>query len=262
MKNKFVICLSSILCVASFLTACGGNSSSENTAENESSAAESSYKITAPSLDLSKSDNGKKVVVPPVTRKAINFEAQKPANKRFVLNETSIWLNLESNWKIASGGEDTDSITNNILSYPAVLQYEDTKNTITVVLTDGCEDQEAFLAGTQESYLEVYGGEFESINITDFEQLSIQRYDSFKVVADVVIGGEEYEMTNIITNDLSGKTLSVMMLDNDGSLKDLDLADKLKYPVNTKSLREHFDKKVPEARYRWDNDLKKSVPIE
>lgn len=268
MKNKLVICLSSILCAASFFTACGGNNSSENTAEitseSESTVSESGNEITAPSLDLSKYKNGARVIATAVPRKAGKVEAPKVTKKLFVLNETSIWVNLDTDWKIASGGEDTDSMTNNIMSYPAVLQYKDTKNTITVVLEDGCEDQESFLAGTEESYLAVYGGEFESINITNFEQLSIDKYDSFKIVANVVIGGEKYEMTHIISNDLSGKTLSWMMLDNDGSLKELDIADNLKYPLkfNKDDIRRRGLDFDSEALYRWDNDLKKSVPIE
>lgn len=270
MKNKFIICLSALLCLGSLLTACGGNDS-ESTAKQENSLTSAENSLVVPSIAISKKKSGDESpseVALPTAKPFLNTAKIKVSkdttynfdDKIFSLDGCGTSLTTEKGWELKSGGNGTEFHMDMITSYPAVMQYNNTKNTITVTVEEGCEDEEAFLAGTKETYIEAYGKEFESLDITDFEQISIDAFDSFKVVADVVISGEKYEMTHIISNDVSEKTISWMMLDNDGSLKDFDIVEGIKYPV-AKALRKNRENKF-DTLYRWDNDKKEAVKID
>ena len=146
-------------------------------------------------------------------------------------------VSLDEGWKIISGGEATDMQTDMITSLPAVVQFKDTKDTLTITVVDVSEDRDSFLAGTEESYKAAYGAAYDSIDITGFRQLSIGKgeYDSFEVKADVVIKGQSFKMIHILSNDVSGKSYSWMLLDSDGQFEDFDLVNAISYPLKVES---------------------------
>jgi hypothetical protein len=137
---------------------------------------------------------------------------------------------MVNGWEILSGGTATDQQTDYITSLPAVLQYLDTKTTLTITVIDEIEDKEEFLAGTEETYKSAYENEFDSIEITEFEQLSIDEKDSFRIKADVIVKGEQFTMIHILSNDVSGSSYSFMLLDSDVEFAGFDLAEAISYP--------------------------------
>ncbi len=268
MKNKFIIGLFLAACMASAFTACGNNDQESFQAQTSSATAA----ISSESAEKQNADNTSESTQPPVKqpREVITTKRYTHSDKSFMLEGTAIVLHMENGWEIASGGSATDNQTDCITSFPAVIQYLDTKNTVTVISDEECEDKETFLANTQESYIEAYGSEFESINISGFEQISIGEYDSFKIIANVVIAGEKYEMTHIISNDVNRQTLSWMMLDYDGSLKNVDLVGALSYPESVDlsdfGISDELEQRIRDRDFRgmygWDNEKKEAVKIE
>ncbi|MGN1480511.1 hypothetical protein [Porcipelethomonas sp.] len=229
MKRKFFALVSAAVFMTSLFTACENDNTKE--AASESQTASDSAAVTAASGAITKI-NGKTTLTLPAAKNFIstNVKTYRHSNKAFTLKGYSTALFMENGWEIVSGGEATDMQSDDITSFPAVIKYKDTKDTLTITIVDEYEDKESFLAGTEESYIEAYGSVYESIDITDFQQLTIDEFDSFKIVADVVISGEKFEMTHILSNDVSGKSYSWMMLDADGELKDFDLVEAICYP--------------------------------
>ena len=127
--------------------------------------------------------------------------------------------------------------TDMITSLPAVVQFKDTKDTLTITVVDVSEDRDSFLAGTEESYKAAYGAAYDSIDITEFRQLSIGKgeYDSFEIKADVVIKGESFKMIHVLSNDVSGKSYSWMLLDSDGQFENFDLVNAISYPLKVET---------------------------
>lgn len=73
-------------------------------------------------------------------------KSYKHPNKAFSLKDLNTSLFLKNGWEIAEGGTATDNQTDEITSFPAVIQYLDTKNTITVTVADECAEKDSFLA--------------------------------------------------------------------------------------------------------------------
>ena len=126
------------------------------------------------------------------------------------------------------------------------MQYLDSKDVVTITVLDEVEDKDSFLAGTEDSYLAAYSSAFDSISITAFQQRSIGTYDSFEVHADVVIQGAPFTMIHVISNDVSGKSYSWMLLDGDGKFADFDLVGAISYPV----VRESVERIRPDGSSR------------
>lgn len=236
MKLKLSAVVSAALFMASLFTACGNNDTKE--ASTDSKTVSDPAAVSTANGAITKV-NGKASVTIPSAKKipagATTAKAYSHSNKAFSLQGYSTTLFMENGWEISDGGEATDMQTDTVTSFPAVIRYEDTKDTLTITVVEEVEDRESFLAGTEESYIEAYGGAYESIDITDFQQLTIDEFDSFKIVADVVISGESFEMTHILSNDVAGKSYSWMLLDADGTFKDFDLVEAICYPKVIKS---------------------------
>ncbi len=233
MNYKVLIVMTAAACISSFTTACG-------TEEKSNSVLESSINTTENSVpNLSKKLTG---TVPKIVA-TVPIKKYSHSNKVFKLKDCTTSIFMENGWEILSGGMATEQQTDEITSFPAVVQYLDTKTTLTITVVGTCEEKEAFLAGTEETYISTYGSAYDSIEITAFRQLSIDEFDSFEIKADVVIKGESFTMTHILTNDVSGKSYSWMLLDNDGSFVDFDLVEAICYPkiVDTSKLK-RFDK--------------------
>lgn len=152
------------------------------------------------------------------------------SNKAFTLKDCSTSLFMVNGWEILSGGTATDQQSDEITSFPAVLQYLDTKTTLTITVADEVEEKESFLSGTEQTYIEDYGAAYDSIDITEFEQITIDEFDSFRIKANVVIKGEKFTMIHVISNDVSEKSFSWMLLDSDGEFDDFDLVEAISYP--------------------------------
>lgn len=256
MKNKIITCLFTAMCLSAFLTACGKDSSETASTSQEPKVTIQNTLPTAPKVSFNTPSGIK-------PRQSIAVSKNKHSNKCFMLEGSAISITTENGWEIEKGGNKTDNQMDRINSFPAVIKYRNTKNTITLNVSDQCEDKDSFHAGTKESYLEAYGNEFDSINISDFEQLEIDKADSFKIVADVVINGEKYKMTHIISNNVDNKDLSWMLLDSDGSLNDFDLVEALNYPIKfDRSKYKRFRDEDFTDYYRWDNDKKEAVKID
>lgn len=234
MKRNLLAVIMTGACLTALLTACGGDDSSssvENSAETS---------VTAASL------TGKKLTAIPddvkVTRNAADImkkskSSSKISSKVFKIDGYASSVSLDEGWKLISGGEATDMQTDMITSLPAVVQFKDTKDTLTITVVDVSEDRDSFLAGTEESYKAAYGAAYDSIDITGFRQLSIGKgeYDSFEVKADVVIKGQSFKMIHVLSNDVSGKSYSWMLLDSDGQFEDFDLVNAISYPLKVES---------------------------
>lgn len=234
MKRNLLAVIMTGACLTALLTACGGDDSSssvENSAETS---------VTEASL------TGKKLTAIPddvkVTRNAADImkkskSSSKISSKVFKIDGYASSVSLDEGWKLISGGEATDMQTDMITSLPAVVQFKDTKDTLTITVVDVSEDRDSFLAGTEESYKAAYGAAYDSIDITGFRQLSIGKgeYDSFEVKADVVIKGQSFKMIHILSNDVSGKSYSWMLLDSDGQFENFDLVNAISYPLKVES---------------------------
>lgn len=234
MRRNLLAVIMTGACLTALLTACGGDDSSssvENSAETS---------VTEASL------TGKKLTAIPddvkVTRNAADImekskSSSKISSKVFKIDGYASSVSLDEGWKLISGGEATDMQTDMITSFPAVVQFKDTKDTLTITVVDVSEDRDSFLAGTEESYKAAYGAAYDSIDITGFRQLSIGKgeYDSFEVKADVVIKEQSFKMIHILSNDVSGKSYSWMLLDSDGQFEDFDLVNAISYPLKVES---------------------------
>lgn len=234
MRRNLLAVIMTGACLTALLTACGGDDSSssvENSAETS---------VTEASL------TGKKLTAIPdnvkVTRNVADImekskSSSKISSKVFKIDGYASSVSLDEGWKLISGGEATDMQTDMITSLPAVVQFKDTKDTLTITVVDVSEDRDSFLAGTEESYKAAYGAAYDSIDITGFRQLSIGKgeYDSFEVKADVVIKGQSFKMIHVLSNDVSGKSYSWMLLDSDGQFENFDLVNAISYPLKVES---------------------------
>ncbi|MBQ8724791.1 MAG: hypothetical protein IJY74_03860, partial [Oscillospiraceae bacterium] len=137
------------------------------------------------------------------------------------ITEDGATLSLNSNWKPITEYERTSETFIRLSAFPAILQYEETGSTCSIVMEDGCETDEAFGANTEESYISVFGSQFDEIEITGFEFIEVDSIDSIKVLGKVKAGGTEFDMMHLISNcTYKEKTISYMILDADGSLAD------------------------------------------
>ena len=212
------------LFILSLMTACGSEKCniSDVNSENESS----SLIVLEPAPALK-----------PIPKFKNTNQMDYRERKSFCLKDYHSSISLNIQWKIKLGGVATKQQVDYITSYPAVLQYLDTENTLTISKENECEERDDFLAGTEDTYIEAYGSTFDSIEIIEFEQLLINECDSFKVKADVVIDGKSFDMTHVITNDFDGKSFSWMLLDCDGTFSEFDLAEEICYRTNELSIK-------------------------
>lgn len=256
MKCKIISCFLAAVCLTATLTACGNNNSETASTSQEPKVTIQNTLPSAPKVSFNTPSNIK-------PRQSIKVTPNKHSNKCFMLEGSAISITMENGWEIEKGGNKTDNQTDCINSFPAVIKYLDTKNTIIIDVSEQCEDKDTFLANTKESYIEAYQVEFDTLNISDFEQLEIDKADSFKIVADVVINGEKYKMTHIISNNVDNKDLSWMLLDSDGSFNDFDFVEALNYPIKfDRSKVKRFGDEDFTDYYRWDNDKKEAVKVE
>lgn len=167
--------------------------------------------------------NDKAQSVQPVT-------AYPHSNKAFVLRGLATSLFLENGWELIAGGEATGMQTETVTSFPAILKYKDSADTITITVVDEVEPMEDFLKSTEEQYIQLYGSAYESIDITEFTQTEIDGKESFIIKADVTVAGVDFDMIHILSNDVGGKTYSWMYLGNHGDNSNLDLAEAVCYP--------------------------------
>lgn len=227
MKLKTLITLMSAVCLVICASACDKNEESKTA--NAPKVKEPFSAITAIKAD---NENSESVI----SRKFKSFEKtieNKGAQykiKAFKIGDNMVYINLEKGWELKSGGVATDN-QSDLINPPGVIQYLDTDTTISINVQQECEEKDAFLSNTEKSYLEAYGSEFDSIDITSFKQISVCKYDSFEIKADVTVNGKSYKMTNIISNDVGGKVYSWRLLDADGSQSGLNLAEKINYSV-------------------------------
>ena len=234
MKRNLLAVIMTGACLTALLTACGGDDSSssvENSAETSvTEASLTGKKLTAIPDDV-------KVTINAADIMEKSKSSSKISSKVFKIDGYASSVSLDEGWKLISGGEATDMQTDMITSLPAVVQFKDTKDTLTITVVDVSEDRDSFLAGTEESYKAAYGAAYDSIDITGFRQLSIGKgeYDSFEVKADVVIKGQSFKMVHILSNDVSGKSYSWMLLDSDGQFENFDLVNAISYPLKVES---------------------------
>ena len=241
-KHIFVtVCLLSVLCSCS---------------EQESTEASRTKITTVHSQDaqITESILTSAITQPPV----VPLETAKQythSNKAFTLKDCSTSLFMVNGWEILSGGIATEQQSDQITSFPAILQYLDTKTTLTITVANEIEEKETFLANTEELYISAYGSAYDDIEITEFEQITIDEFDSFRIKANVVVNGESFTMIHIITNDVSGKTFSWMLLDSDGEFADFDLVEAICYPkIIEKPKSKRFDRENFDDMYKFNMD--------
>lgn len=244
MEKKRITAITLSLCIFSVLTACGDSNSSKENSQQAVSVQTSindittsvSTKISKPIAytkakpseeDLKKykkrlndTVSGTKIPISTANPKAKTSE-QKIADKTFNLYGKGININLDCDWTLIQGGTD-DNMYASITEYPAVLQYKTKTDTCNVVVADGSESEEEFASNNEESYISAYGASFDSIDIVSFENLEIDGLDSYKIIADVSSSGKKFKMMHILSNStVKDKTISIMFLDNSGSITEL-----------------------------------------
>lgn len=225
MRHKILLTVSTAICMTTMFTACNTNEIPKNLSEESVSLSDDNSEKKTKKLTAINS-----VPDVPIVSSA-KVKSYKHPNKAFSLKDLNTSLFLKNGWEIAEGGTATDNQTDEITSFPAVIQYLDTKNTITVTVADECAEKDSFLAKTEDSYISTYGNSYDSIEIIEFERISIDKFDSIEIVADVKIKSDSFKMVHIITNDVEGKTYSWTLLDNDEAFPDFNLADALSYPI-------------------------------
>ena len=238
--RKITALLAAIICCGAMLTACSDKGNTNEESKQESSASESTEpdsqgeKITGTTkrtVSNEEKGDGKIIAVPALT-KAEKRASEKKFNIAGVGN-----ILLDVDWSVISGGADSDIPILN--EYPIVLQYKTGVDTCTITVEDGCETAETFAANTVESYKSAFGAAFDSIDIDDFERINIDGIDSFKIEAEVVSQGIEFEMLHILSNaENSNKTVSIMFLDKSGETEDIfDDFEKKKLEYNQSFIR-------------------------
>lgn len=261
--KKIIGLLLTTACILS-LSGCG-NQQSEEITENKTVTTNAGIPKTSADVSVSlpkaKKITGnalktaKKRGFSDTSETTVSVKSYSHSDKAFTLKDCTTSLFMVNGWEILSVGTATNQQCDEITSFPAVLQYLDTKTTLTVTVADEVEEKETFLANTKESYITAYGNAYESIDITEFEQLSIDEFDSFKIKANVVIKGESFTMIHILSNDVSGKTFSWMLLDSDGEFDDFDLVEAICYPkIIDTSKYKRFDREDFDDMYKFNKD--------
>ena len=199
--KRITALFAALMCCAAMVTACSDKGNTSEESKQESSAAESTEPdasmesaagTTKRTLSDEEKGEGNIITAPNITR------AAKQAKEK-TFNIVGVGdLVLNEDWSVISGGGN-GSIPS-INEYPAILQYKTGTDTCTITVEDGCETEEAFAANTEESYKAVFGAAFDSIDIDDFERINIDGVDSFKIEAEVVSQGMEFEMLHILSN--------------------------------------------------------------
>ena len=271
MKIKAIICIVSAFCMLTAFTACsdkGGSSSESSKAESSAqSAAEGTKKeVTLPT----KSPEAQKKLEERLSKAKANMnvktQSQEAIKKYFEFGNYGSVI-LDSDWILDSADESKISVEFD--EYPTVLKYKTGTDTCTVVVEDGCETEEAFAANTEESYKAAFGSQFDSIEIDEFEKLTIANVDSFKIEADVTVKGIEFEMLHILSNSTSAnKTVSIMLLDQSGEIEDMfdDFEEEhigYKVPLYRDKLNtgiDDLDEMIEKGELKKYNGSKFSVP--
>ncbi len=185
------------------------------------------------------------------------------------ISEEGVTMHINSNWSAITEYERTSETFIKLLSFPAILQYDGTANTCTIVMEDGCETDEAFAANTEDSYLTVFGSQFDEIEITDFEFMEIDSIDSIKITGKIKSNGVEFDMMHIISNcTYKEKTISYMLLDADGSMTDFidSFEDDITYTsffngeteAKTKEMRDRRNK-LRDMVYDEDGNIRQDI---
>lgn len=222
MKKSIMAAIFSIFAVIS-LTSCKGNENNTEKAEVTSTEAvvssENEETIAVPEKSTENLEKVKKNIKSnskntPVQTTAVQTKTAEEEKKIFNISGSGMNVYLTSDWVYQNADEP---YLEEIEKTPAILMYKTNVDNCTVLFADGCETEEEFANNTEESYISAYGSQFESINITSFESLEIDGLASFKIIADVKIGGKDVKMMHIISNStVKNKTISVMLIDTDG----------------------------------------------
>lgn len=244
--EKIIIFLFTIASLLSVCCGCGNQSIEENkTLTTEAEIEKTSTAVSVSVPEAKKITGAVKKAAEEHGKYDTNNTTVKTyshSNKAFTLKDCSTSLFMVNGWEILSGGTLTDQQSDEITSFPTVLQYLDTKTTLKITVADEVEEKELFLAGTEHMYIETYGSAYDSIDITEFEQITIDEFDSFRIKADVVFKGEKFTMIHVISNDVSEKSFSWMLLDSDGEFDDFDLVEAISYSkIVDMSKFERFD---------------------
>ncbi|MBQ3565843.1 MAG: hypothetical protein IJA12_01570 [Oscillospiraceae bacterium] len=263
-KFKIIVLLTAVACLLSSFTACGSDNSEEtaqqvNTTASTTAEAESIQTMVTVKEPADKTRK-KLTAITNSDLSILNKDKTIPksyshSNKVFTLMNYSCVLTMENGWEISTGGVATDNQSDPIRSFPAVIQYLDTKTNITIEITEEIIPTEDFLAKTEEMYVEEYGNNYDSIEITQFKQLKIDDYDSFEIKADVTVDGESYKMIHVISANVKQKSFSWLMLDCDGTFENFSIPDAISYPIditkseNYKKMEEHM-KLIEELKER------------
>jgi len=233
--TKITSLLTAFLCTAA-LFGCGDDSTA-TTALNNSSSAENSTEVT----DVVYSDEaiisgenfvkGTVKAVPALTKPTAISGTGSPVKRKYfnMSLDNTVALHLPISWEVVEGEIANINKKDIITTDKALLKYPDSKATIAMGKITAVESKETFLANTKDSYIEAYGSNFDSINITEFEQLTIDDKDSFRVKADVTVKGEKFTMTHIISNDVFGDSYTFLLLDDNGQFADFDLVEAITY---------------------------------
>ncbi len=275
MKNlKTIVLLTAVTCLLSTFTACGSDKIEETAQVNTtaSTTAEAEPLQTKATVKESADKTRKKLTA--ITNSDLSIlnkdktipKSYSHSNKVFTLMNYSCALTMENGWEISTGGVATDNQSDPIKSFPAVVQYLDTKTNLTIEITEEVIPAEEFLAKTEETYIEEYGKNYDSIEITQFKQLKIDDYDSFEIKADVTVDGESYKMIHVISANVKQKSFSWLMLDCDGTFENFNIPDAISYPIditkseNYKKMEEHMKlieelkERDPDSYYKFNID--------
>ena len=147
MKRHAGLAISAAICLLLSAVACGSkqDADSDTTAASSVSATEESSETAAatqtPSKKLTAAGTGKPVRTVPAEK----VKTYTHSNKVFLLNGYSASLKMENGWEIRSGGTATDQQSDSITSYPAVVQYLDSKDVVTITVLDEVEDKDSLL---------------------------------------------------------------------------------------------------------------------
>lgn len=251
--EKIVGLVLTILCIIAF---CGcSNQQAEETAEDQTSADVSVSIPESRKITGTAEKTAKRREISATRETTVSVKSYSHSDKAFRLKDCTTSLFMVNGWEIFSGGTATNQQCDEITSFPAVLRYLDTKTTLTITVADEVEEKEEFLAGTEETYIAAYGTAYDSIDITEFKQITIDEFDSFIIKANVVIKGESFTMIHVISNDVSGKTFSWMLLDSDGEFDDFDLVEAICYPkiIDTSKFK-RFDRENYDDLYKFNID--------
>lgn len=248
-EMKWIACLTSAALGAGLLCSCG-DSGSESTAEvtevqtdetvTTEDAPEDIPAMTTTTKSSGRIISDREYANSVRASKGIHTttltETKKSDKKILSMDGKGVNLTLDSDWSAICGADNDGSFLTTVVSYPAIFQYKDDPSaTCTIIIQDGCEDEETFAANTEDGYIAAFGSEFDSLEISGFEFMDVQNIPSIKIIAKAVKNGVSFDMLHILSNNVNRNcTYSFMLLDADGSIEEYFDAfeERLSYPYS------------------------------